>query len=645
MGTSRRVVSVRARRRLPATPAVAFGVLSDSNRWDRLLGFPPSRYTYARLVPDDPLSRVRIGHIRRLGVPQRFVETGEYWAPERFRGERRYVNAWALVIARAQVEVTVRADGDGSHVEMTCRAHLGSPLGWLVALVLVIRARLAMRRYLAAVERALASAVRKPDEAAPPGTQARRVLLGLGDAGRAVTGPRAAASRALAARAARFADAPIDAAVREKIVDLVASYPDESVVQAKPFELAAAWGLPRREVLRGFLHATRAGLVDLEWQIDCPTCRVGASWAPTLDALGRRVHCEECDIAFDVDFADHVEATFTVNAAVRAVPRHVWCAGSPYWRPHVHGYVVVKPGTTRDAGALPPGPVLLRVRGLPQLKLDGGPARVKITDTALVALPTDAPGLTIENASARTAGVQVERAGWAADRARGSLLVTVPDYISLFGTEAPAAGMQLSVGTVATLFTDVVGSTELYEHHGDARAFAIVQRHWRACEEAAARHGGAVVKTLGDGLMCCFPSAADATAAAFAMIEAAGEIAASESVRFAIRAAAHEGPCFVVRANDRLDLFGATVNLASRLLGSANASQLALVSDAARADDVDALVAEAGAPVEHVETALRGLRGTYAIAVVTYPGAAVFSTGRFASIPKLSEPAPTARRR
>ena len=626
-------MATRASARVPAAPAVTFGVLSDSNRWDRLLGMPPTRYTYRRLVEGDPASRVRVGAYRRLGVPIRFVELGEYWAPARFRGERRYLPAYALFVRRAFVEVEVVPDDGGSRVDVRVGAEVRW-LGWLVAAVVLLRARLAARRYLREVARVLArDAV--VDRAAPAAAQARLALLAAGDPGRALGGPRARA-RDLDARAARLDAAPVDGAARDRLLAFVREAPDDDLVQVRPFEVATAWGLDRREVVRAFLHATRAGLFDLEWQIDCPTCRVGASWAPTLDALGRRVHCDECDVAFDVDFADNVEATFTVNPAVRPVARHVWCAGSPAWRPHVHAHVVVKAGETRAFASLPPGPLLLRVRGAGrQLRVDErrGALAVRVTADAVVEVAPPAgaapDALIVENASAATVGVQVERAGWSADRLRGRLLVALPDYLALFGTEAPAAGLQLSVGTVAVLFTDLVGSTELYEQLGDARAFALVQRHWRACETIAARHGGSVLKTLGDGLMCCFTDVAGATAAALAMMEAADAIAHAEpdAARFAIRAAVHEGPCYLVRANERLDLFGATVNLASRLLGHASASQLAMLTEALDRPSVAERLADA-ASVATVETPLRGLRGVHAIAVATRRAADVFETGR-----------------
>ena len=78
--------------------------------------------------------------------------------------------------------------------------------------------------------------------------------------------------------------------VMKRLVDHVRTRADDDIGTMKPFELAKLWGLPKQEVLRTFLYATEAGVTDLSWQINCPTCRVGASVAPHLGDLKDK-HC------------------------------------------------------------------------------------------------------------------------------------------------------------------------------------------------------------------------------------------------------------------------------------------------------------------------------------------------------------------
>ena len=70
-------------------------------------------------------------------------------------------------------------------------------------------------------------------------------------------------------------------------------------------------------------------------------------------------------------------------------------------------------------------------------------------------------------------------------------------------------------GTVTFLFTDLVGSTRLWEEHADAMQTAMA-RHDELLRNAVDAHDGYVVKMTGDGLHATFASASDAVAAAVA---------------------------------------------------------------------------------------------------------------------------------
>jgi class 3 adenylate cyclase len=73
-----------------------------------------------------------------------------------------------------------------------------------------------------------------------------------------------------------------------------------------------------------------------------------------------------------------------------------------------------------------------------------------------------------------------------------------------------APGRQLAVSHVAFLFSDLKGSTRLYEGLGDAPAYSRVSRHFGFIRQAVSRGGGGIVKTMGDGVMCTFHRLDDA---------------------------------------------------------------------------------------------------------------------------------------
>jgi class 3 adenylate cyclase len=134
-------------------------------------------------------------------------------------------------------------------------------------------------------------------------------------------------------------------------------------------------------------------------------------------------------------------------------------------------------------------------------------------------------------------------------------------------------------GTVTLLFTDLVGSTALLDRLGEEQAEGLRREHFAILRRAAAEHGGEEVKSLGDGLMLAFSSAAGAVACAASMQQRiAAQEAAEGGEALGLRIGLNAGE--VIRAED--DYFGAPVVVAKRLCDQAAAGQT-LLSDVVRA--------------------------------------------------------------
>jgi adenylate cyclase len=86
---------------------------------------------------------------------------------------------------------------------------------------------------------------------------------------------------------------------------------------------------------------------------------------------------------------------------------------------------------------------------------------------------------------------------------------------------------------VTIMFTDVVGSTTLYDRYGDDEADARRARHFAVLREVVAAHEGNEVKSTGDGLMVTFTSAVAAVRCAVEMQRATTGAADSLEVRMA----------------------------------------------------------------------------------------------------------------
>lgn len=125
---------------------------------------------------------------------------------------------------------------------------------------------------------------------------------------------------------------------------------------------------------------------------------------------------------------------------------------------------------------------------------------------------------------------------------------------------------------VAILFADVVGSTQLYDQLGDAKAREMVGRSLQIMRDATEAHGGSVIKTMGDEIMSTFPTADDAMNAAKRMQE---QISGDKSLghdngHVAIRIGCHYGPV----VQEHRDIFGSAVHTANRMTSQAKAKQI-----------------------------------------------------------------------
>ncbi len=130
--------------------------------------------------------------------------------------------------------------------------------------------------------------------------------------------------------------------------------------------------------------------------------------------------------------------------------------------------------------------------------------------------------------------------------------------------------MQPRERTLAVVFADISGSTALYETLGDREAHRVIDRVLGVLRSTAVEFRGRIVKSIGDELMCVFDEADAAICAAGQMQERLEASRASDRAVPAIRVGIAEGPVL----EDGGDVFGDTVNLASRIADVAQSGQV-----------------------------------------------------------------------
>ena len=388
-----------------------------------------------------------------------------------------------------------------------------------------------------------------------------------------------------------------------KLADHILGAQEVDLWRVRPLALARAWNCPPRHAIELCLQAVRAGLLQLRWDLLCPRCRVAKGWSGGLDRLPQGAHCSSCNIDYDRDFSRNVEASFHPAPAVRPLESGEYCLWGPMSVPHVKAQLLLRPGEARDLKAsLPFGPYRFRtLEPGPEADVDwhtGGMPELILGEGTISAGAPAAPGmLRLTNRTQRPLIAIIEDRSWVADALTADRVTALQTFRDLFSDDVLRPGDEVAVGRISLLFSDLKGSTALYQSIGDASAYHLVREHFAFMAKVIRDHEGAIVKTIGDAVMAAFVAPDQAVSAAieiqrqiaaFNRDTHAGQVASPPIV---IKLGVHSGPTIAVTLNDRLDYFGSTVNMAARLQGQSEGGDIVLSPEIAEDSAVTPLLA------------------------------------------------------
>jgi class 3 adenylate cyclase len=428
--------------------------------------------------------------------------------------------------------------------------------------------------------------------------------------------------------------ATADAQVVDALEEAIEHGPDRDLCRINALAFAARRRLGEEQTIAALLHASRIGLFDMSWNVLCPGCGgVLDANASLKTVLKDEYVCALCADGYSPTLDEMVEVTFTVSPRVRKIAAHdpdelpvAEYLRQIYWGSGVElpeeGYEETVEGFVIDHVEIPPGEKAILSTQLPPefiivfepvthsaqfIDVKGEPTRERrnlsltfdkdhVHNQTLEMQPGPLR-IAFENRTDRRALPTICIAG---DVLHGLLgrrrpfvtakrLLTNQTFRDLYRTDTLTVDQRLKITSLTFLFTDLRGSTELYERVGDLVAFDLVNAHFRVLNEIVAAVGGGVVKTIGDAVMATFPTPDRAVAAALRMREAMRELnAKSGREDLLLKIGVHEGPCIAVTMNERQDYFGQTVNIASRVQGLATSQSIfatgSVVNDARAAD-------------------------------------------------------------
>jgi len=458
--------------------------------------------------------------------------------------------------------------------------------------------------------------------------------------------------RTLDERLARLEAArPWSPRIVSRLEALIRTDDDATLFRINPFTFASQRGLHEGEAIDLFLHATAIGLFEMDWLLICPRCACAVESFAGLRAVLRRFRCPECHNEYEAAMDDFIAIYFSVSPQICAIRYHhpetldpfdhmfafkgVREGRTPDGEPYVdsvrsalRGLAFLEPGdTTRFAFEAASGALsgissdmdadfVLQVGTEPTAE----PQRLRLTYLGTGYQPDEAtlaPGpvaLEVENTTSSRGVLAILQLPPGYEETlldfdpylTGKHLLTSQTFRSLFRSEVVGGAQGLAIRDIALLFTDIRGSTALYQRIGDLNAFQLVQQHFELLRETTVRHGGAIVKTIGDAVMAAYPDAALAVGAALDMrgaIERFNEAQPERSMLLKI--GIHHGAAIAVTLNDELDYFGHTVNIASRVQEMADAEEIWITEDVWRYPGVHGLLESY--PAEQRAAEFRGI--------------------------------------
>ena len=406
----------------------------------------------------------------------------------------------------------------------------------------------------------------------------------------------------------------------KKLETFLREAPDVEMTHIRPLAIARKWKEDDWKVVRLFLHAARCGLLDFRWEVLCPNCRsTRETPANSLALLKRTSHCDVCQIKFDSEFDKSVELKFAVNRAVRPCEDQTFCLAGPGGKPHVVSQVWLESGEERLC-PLPDltRPLLLRspqvseplaVQGREELSMDSA-ATISVVPAGFrvrAGSPEQATGtVRMSNPNPFPVLASWQETEWSQDILTASRVTNWQEFRDLFSREVISPNEQVTVGSQVILFTDLRGSTALYHGIGDGPAYALVRNHFSILGAAISSHHGAVVKTIGDAVMAVFSRVDEALAAVQESYRGFAAAQDSSANPLLLKSSLHVGPCLAVNANDKLDFFGTTINLAARMVECCQGGDLAISDEFHQRPETAAFIQQGGYNPQPMEIRHRG---------------------------------------
>lgn len=439
--------------------------------------------------------------------------------------------------------------------------------------------------------------------------------------------------------------------VVSRLESLIRSGEDSALFRVNPLKFAHERSIAESEAIDLLLHATSVGLFTMDWMVICPMCSSIVESFGSLRTINTNHYlCHFCQTEYEAALDDYIVVSFTIARAIRCISFHD-PDGLPVqdYLQHVAYSLPQLRGEVPDGmPGLSPMQIFQHcVKGFGFLapretqKIEFSAGRTIVEGKAAIKVCEVVSGkpllLRVEAASINEHQHRIAEfahGGWSCfdeplnsglvslefrnntDRRilftvaefpegiphcstklifephlSAKRLLTTQSFRDLFRAELIKGTEGIGVRDITLVFTDLKGSTALYERIGDLNALALVQQHFARLTDVAVRHNGSIIKTLGDAVMAAFLTPLDAVKAALSMRAEIDHFNDERPRRdFILKIGMHRGAAIAVTFNERLDYFGQTVNIAARVQGLADGNEIYLTQEVYETEGVKSVL-------------------------------------------------------
>ncbi|PWN05084.1 hypothetical protein DDZ15_16125 [Rhodohalobacter mucosus] len=406
-------------------------------------------------------------------------------------------------------------------------------------------------------------------------------------------------------------------ALSGKLISLLIQADEQLITGLSPVKLARLWKEPVHKIVDLLIHAAGLGILNFNWEVCCPECSGPVQEAITLKEVTEPVYCKDCGTGVHVDFHSTLHLTFSPAPTFRRVSGKKYHLNSPADRPLVKLRTVLQPGEKRFVRInLDEGNYRITSNGTKgavnvTVQKDGAPhasivfSNWDLEDQRLTLISE--PYLILRNKTEEPITVICEDVHPDNYYVAASEVCSLPQFRHLFPAELIRDKESISANNLTVLFTDLFNSTDLYSANGDQSAVSLVMNHFDVLQQVISEERGSIVKTIGDSVMAVFPRPIYALRA-FNRAQDIFSHSDSTNSSIHLKGGVHSGNCVAVTLNDRIDYFGNTVNIASRLVDHARGDEIVISDEVYTCPDLRSflMTKRRNVRIHHFDAELKG---------------------------------------